>query len=90
METKERQIVIKPIGENEKHYIAYFKDEVLQASFCVAFTDSILGEVSLNKFIEMIKTFFEIKRLPVFVSDEKFKLKSQAMLDVLNDKEVLK
>jgi hypothetical protein len=90
MEMKERQIIIKPIREVEKEYIAYYKDEILQASFCVAFKDSILGAVSLNRFIDMIKTIFDIKRIPVFVSDEKFKIKSQAMLDVLLDKEVVK
>ena len=90
METNIKQIIIKPIGEREKEYIAYFKDEIMQASFCLAFKDSILGAVALNRFIDMIKTFFELKRIPVFVSNEKYKLTSKAMLDVLSESEVLK
>jgi hypothetical protein len=85
-----KQIIIKPIEQGEKEYIAYFKDEILQASFCVAFKDSILGAVALNRFIDMIKTFFEIKKIPLFVSDEKFKIKSKAMLDILAEKEAVK
>ena len=90
METNIKQIIIKPIGEREKEYIAYFKDEIMQASFCLAFKDSILGAVALNRFIDMIKTFFELKRIPVFVSNEKYKLTSKAMLDVLSESETLK
>jgi hypothetical protein len=85
-----KQIVIKPIVERDKEYIAYFKDEFMKASFCVAFKDSILGAVALNRFIDMIKTFFDIKKIPVFVSDEKFKLTSKAMLDVLGESEAIK
>lgn len=88
METK--QIIIKPVETGEKEYIAYFIDEFMQASFCVAFKDSILGAVALNRFIEMIKTFFEIKRVPVFISEEKYEIKSKALLDVIIKKEAVK
>ncbi|MBN2545217.1 MAG: hypothetical protein JXB50_05420, partial [Spirochaetes bacterium] len=81
METK--QIIIKSIETGEKEYVAYFTDEFMQASYCVIFKDSILGAVSLNRFIDMIKTFFDIKKLAVFISEEKFEIKSKALLDVL-------
>jgi hypothetical protein len=88
MDTK--QIIIKPIESGEKEYLAYYKDEFMRATFCVAFKDSILGAVALNRFIEMIKTFFEIKRIPVTISEIKFEVKSKALLDVLLEKEGVK
>jgi hypothetical protein len=80
------QIIIKPIESREKEYLAYFKDEFMQATFCLAFKDSIFGAVSLNRFIEMIKESFEIKKIPVFVSDAKYRIKSKALIDVLTIK----
>jgi hypothetical protein len=47
MDTK--QIIIKPIESGEKEYLAYYKDEFMRATFCVAFKDSILGAVALNR-----------------------------------------
>lgn len=82
-----KQIIIKPIESGDREYLAYFKDEFLKATFCVAFKDSILGAVSLNRFIEMIKTFFEIKKIPVTISEVKFEVKSKALLDVLTSRE---
>ena len=87
MEQKTRQIIVRPIEQKEKEYIAYFKDEIMQASFCVAFKDSILGAVALNRFIDMIEGAFSLKRIPVFVADDKFKLTSKAMLDLLAESE---
>ena len=82
-----KQIIIKPIESGEKEYLAYFKDEFMKATFCVAFKDSILGAVSLNRFIEMIKAFFEIKKIPISISEKEFQVKSKALLDVLTNRE---
>ena len=81
-----KQIIIKPLESTDKEYLAYFKDEFMQATFCVAFKDSILGAVAFNRFVEMIKNVFELKRIPVSVSEKEFQVKSKALLDVLTSK----
>jgi hypothetical protein len=78
-----KQIIIKQLESGEKEYLALYKEEFMQATFCVVIKDTILGAVALTRFIEMIKTSFEIKRIPVIVSEIKFDVKSKALLDVL-------
>ena len=83
MEEKIKEITIRKIDNNDREFLAYFKSDFLQATFCVVFSDTVFGAVALNKFSEMIKTYFNEKKLDLFISDEKIKFKSQALLEEL-------
>jgi hypothetical protein len=39
----------------ESHYLAYYHYEVLQATFSLYFKDTIVGAISLNNFVEMLR-----------------------------------
>ena len=47
---KSIDITIKEIEEEEGKYLAFFKSELLGATYSVYFRDNILGSVALNGF----------------------------------------
>lgn len=86
----DKKIIIKSIENRKKEYIAYYKSGFLQATFCIAFKDNIVGAVALNRFIEMIKNYFKMEEIPLSISKDMFKFKSRALLDELCSKEEIK
>ena len=42
MEEKIKEITIRKIDNNDREFLAYFKSDFLQATFCVVFSDSML------------------------------------------------
>lgn len=68
-----KQIIIRQSSVNSKEYEARFIDEFLQATFYLVFTDNIYGAVALNRFAEMIKTFYEIKHIPLTIEEQESK-----------------
>lgn len=83
MEEKIKEIRIRKIENKDKEFLAYFKSDFLQSTFCIVFKDTIFGAVALNRFCEMIKEFFSVKKLNLCLSDEKFNFKSKALLEIL-------
>ncbi len=79
-------ITIRPIENRKRHYLAYFKDDFLQAVYSVAFTDSITGAMSLNRFFVMINMMYEGQKTDVRFKAGGIKFKSQAVLDTLTGK----
>ena len=76
-----KEIVIRPIQNRDRDYLAYFKSEFLGATFCVAFQDTITGAIGLHKFTEMIRIVFNEKNLTFTVSNVNLKIKNKALLD---------
>ena len=76
-----KEIIIRPIANRDRAYMAYFKCDFLKATFCVAFQDTIFGALGLNRFCEMVKTSFNTSQIKISVSNENLRIKSQALLD---------
>lgn len=84
-----KEIIIKQSESNSKEYEARFQDEFLQATFCIIFKDNIYGAVGLNRFAEMIKTFYEVKRIPLSLDIGKSKIESGALINLMTKMEVI-
>jgi hypothetical protein len=76
-----KQIIIKKIENKENFFIAYIKSEILNASFSVCFTDSILGAIALTEFFKMLKSKYTKESIEFVISDEKVNIKNQCLLD---------
>ena len=75
------EIIIRKIDNEKNEYFAYYKNEILQSTYSVFFCDSILGAIALNRFYEMIRSNFELKKLTLSVSGEAIRFKNKALLD---------
>ena len=76
-----KEIIIKKIENKDNFFIAYIKNPILNASFSVCFTDTILGALALNEFFQMIKTKYIKENIEFIISDEKVNIKNQCLLD---------
>jgi len=76
-----KEIIIKKIENKDGFFIAYIKNPVLNASFSVCFTDSILGAIALTEFFKMLKSKYEKESIEFVISDEKINIKNQCLLD---------
>lgn len=76
-----KEIIIRQIENKENEFFAYFKNDFLQSTYAIFFNDTIFGSVALNRFYEMIKTSFEIKKLNLTISCDKIKFQNKAILD---------
>ena len=75
------EILIRKIDNGKDEYFAYYKNEILQSTYSVFFDDSILGAIALNRFYEMIRSNFELKKLTLSVSGEMIRFKNKALLE---------
>ena len=80
-EKRVKEIIIRPIANRDRAYLAYFKCNFLKATFCVAFQDTIFGALGLSRFSEMIKESFNTRQFKISVSNKSIQIKSQALLD---------
>ena len=76
-----KEIIIKKIENKENFFIAYIKNPILNASFSVCFTDSIVGAVALNEFFQMIKSRYTKETIEFVISGDKVNIKNQCLLD---------
>jgi len=87
-DTRNIQIIIRPVEGRQGEYIAYFENEFLQATFSVLLKDNIFGALALQSFSEMIrKTFAKNYRsgeIDFVLSDEPMSFQNKALLDVLS------
>jgi len=78
---KNMKIVIKSINNDKGRYIAYHKEDFLDAAFWVCFNDSITGAIALNHFAQMIRSRFNINRTDFVIEGGKMQFKNPALLD---------
>ena len=76
-----KEITIKKIENRKNCFIAYFKNPVLQASFSVCFTDSIVGAIALNEFFQMLKFKYSEESFEFVISGERVKIKNECLLN---------
>lgn len=77
-------VTIRKLQGTQHEYIAYTKSLCGKATYFVYFEDSIWGAVTLHSFIEMLKMFFQQKRVEVNVSEKNLHLQNEDVLSLLN------
>jgi len=81
--TKNIRITIKQIENKQGEYIAYYRSELLNATYSVYFRDNIFGAIALHDFSEMIKRKYEKEGIEFIISEEKMQFKSKALLEAM-------
>lgn len=77
-------VTIRKLQSTRHEYIAYTKSLCGKATYFVYFEDSIWGAVTLHSFIEMLKMFFQQKRVEVSVSEKTLHVNNKEILSLLN------
>ena len=80
---KKLDITIRPVKNMERDFIAYYKSDMLCATYCVYFKDTITGALALNAFYEMLKHKYE-QEIEFTVTDHELQFKNQALLDIMS------
>jgi hypothetical protein len=78
-------VTIRGLENNKHEYIAYTKSLCGKATYFVHFEDSIWGAVTLYNFIEMLKMFFQQKRVEVKISEKTLHIKNEEILSLLKE-----
>jgi hypothetical protein len=79
------EIIIQPVKSMQGDFIAYYKSDMLKATYSVYFKDTIMGALALNAFYEMLKTRYP-GQIDFCVEEHALEFKNQALLDVLSDR----
>jgi len=78
------KIIIKEVKNKHGEYIAYYKSELLNATYSVYFRDNIFGAIALHDFSEMIKGKYKKEDIEFIISEEKMQLKSKALQEAMS------
>jgi len=76
-------VTVRKLQDTRHEYIAYTKSLCGKATYFVHFEDTIWGAVTLHNFIEMLKLFFQQKKVEVRVSEHALQLKNESLLSLL-------
>ena len=76
-------VTIRKLQGTRHEYIAYTKSLCGKATYFVNFEDSIWGAVTLHSFIEMLKMFFQQKRVEVKINERALCMKNEEILSLL-------
>ena len=85
-EVRNIKIIIKSVDNKKGEHIAYYKSDLMQATFSVYINDNIFGALALHKFAEMIRISYgkNYKTDKDFVfSDDLMHFENKAVLDVV-------
>jgi len=78
-------VTIRKIDNTEHEYFAYTKSVCGKATYIVYFEDTIWGAVTLHNFIEMLRLFFQQRKVDVIVSDKSATLKNKSILGLIKE-----
>jgi hypothetical protein len=76
-------IIIRKLDNTEHEYLAYTKSLCGKSTYFLYFEDNIWGAVTLHRFIEMLKTFFEQDKAEVIIGDKSLTVKNKMVLDLI-------
>jgi len=86
-EVRNIKIIIKSVENRKGEHIAYYKSELMQATFSVYINDNIFGALALYRFTEMIRVSFgknyKTDRVDFVFSDDLMRFENKAVLDVV-------
>jgi len=77
------RVTIRKLDNTEHEYFAYVKSLCGKATFFLYFEDTIWGAVTLHNFIEMLKSFFQPKKVEVIIAEESLTIKNQSILELI-------
>ena len=78
------KIIIKQIESKQGEYIAYYRSELLNATYSVYFRDNIFGAIALHDFSEMIKGKYKEEDIEFIISEEKVQFNSKALQEAMS------
>ncbi|MEE8423499.1 MAG: hypothetical protein V3S49_03075 [Thermodesulfobacteriota bacterium] len=76
-------IIIRKLDNTENEYLAYTKSLCGKSTYFLYFEDNIWGAVTLHRFIEMLKNFFEQDKAKVIIGDKSLTVKNKMVLDLI-------
>lgn len=76
-------VTIRKLDKSEHEYFAYTKSLCGKATYFLYFEDSIWGAVTLHNFIEMLKTFFQQKKVDVRIDGKSITIKNEFILELI-------
>jgi hypothetical protein len=79
------EIIIQPVKNMERDFIAYYRSAMLSCTYSVYFKDTIMGALALNSFFDMLKSKYP-GQIDFRVEDCELQFKNQALLDILSEK----
>ena len=79
------EITIQPVKNMQGDFIAYYKSEMLAATYSVYFKDTIMGALALNAFYEMLKQKYP-GQIDFYLEEHELQFKNQALLDILSNR----
>ena len=78
------KIIIKEVENRRGEYIAYYRSELLKATYSVYFRDNIFGAIALHDFSEMIKSKYKEEDIEFIISEEKMQFNSKALQEAMS------
>ncbi len=76
-------ITIRKFENSDHEYIAYAKSICGKATYFLYFSDDIWGAVVLCNFVQMLKSFFQPKKIKITVLENDVCLKNKDILSLL-------
>lgn len=76
-------VTIRKLDKSEHEYFAYAKSLCGKATYFLYFEDNIWGAVTLHNFIEMLKTFFQQKKVDVKIDNKSITIKNDFILELI-------
>jgi len=80
-------VTIRKLQGTQHEYIAYTKSLCGKATYFVYFKDSIWGAVTLYNFVEMLKMFFQQKKVELKLSDKTLCVKNEEIINLLQNQQ---
>ena len=78
-------VIIRKLDKTEHEYLAYAKSFCGKATYIVYFEDTIWGAVTLHNFIEMLRTYFQEKKVDVDIDKKNITIKNELILDLIRE-----
>ncbi len=78
-------VIIRKLDKTEHEYFAYTKSFCGKATYIVYFEDTIWGAVTLHNFIEMLRTYFQEKKVNVNIDNKNLTIKNELILDLIRE-----
>ena len=78
------KVIIKEVESRRGEYIAYYRSELLNATYSVYFRDNIFGAIALHDFSKMIKSKYKEEDIEFIISEEKMQFKSKALQEAMS------
>jgi len=78
-------VIIRKLDKTDHDYFAYTKSLCGKATYFVYFKDDIWGAMTLHNFIEMLKSFFNQKKVKISMQDKNIEIKNELFLKLIRE-----